>query len=218
MEHQRRPLHRHRHGRHRHRRQRQLQPGHQVRVLRPEQHHRLPRHQAIYALNAVGPIPQELQNLTRLINLDLSKNYLTGSLPSFLGNLTAMQYMTLGTNALSGSVPKELGNLVNLVSLGFGSNYLNGPLPWELGNLAKLEQFHETLVADVGENKTFVDGDVGSVLVGGGVGGAFVGVPFSPYMCIATLLVILLLFHLFLPLLVVVPVTVTCIWTFSNKV
>ncbi|ONM13883.1 hypothetical protein ZEAMMB73_Zm00001d002309 [Zea mays] len=71
----------------------------------------------IYALNAVGPIPQELQNLTRLINLDLSKNYLTGSLPSFLGNLTAMQYMTLGTNALSGSVPKELGNLVNLVSL-----------------------------------------------------------------------------------------------------
>ncbi|XP_020403534.1 probable LRR receptor-like serine/threonine-protein kinase At1g56130 isoform X3 [Zea mays] len=96
----------------------------------------------IYALNAVGPIPQELQNLTRLINLDLSKNYLTGSLPSFLGNLTAMQYMTLGTNALSGSVPKELGNLVNLVSLGFGSNYLNGPLPWELGNLAKLEQLY----------------------------------------------------------------------------
>ncbi|CAD6262294.1 unnamed protein product [Miscanthus lutarioriparius] len=96
----------------------------------------------IYALNAVGPIPQELQNLTRLTNLNLSQNYLTGPLPSFLGNLTAMQYMSLGINALSGSVPKELGNLANLVSLGFGSNYLNGSLPSELGNLAKLEQLY----------------------------------------------------------------------------
>jgi hypothetical protein len=34
-------------------------------------------------------------------------------------------------------------------------------------------------VADVGEEEPFVDGDVGSVLVGGGVGGALVGVPLS---------------------------------------
>jgi hypothetical protein len=40
---------------------------------------------------------------------------------------------------------------------------------------------HETLVADVGEEEAFVDGDVGGVLVGG-VGGALVRVPFSP-MC-----------------------------------
>jgi hypothetical protein len=32
-------------------------------------------------------------------------------------------------------------------------------------------------VADVGEEKPFVDGDVGGVLVEGGVGGALVGVP-----------------------------------------
>ena len=32
-------------------------------------------------------------------------------------------------------------------------------------------------MADVGEEKTFGDGDVGGVLVGGGVGGALVGVP-----------------------------------------
>ncbi|TVU15741.1 hypothetical protein EJB05_39279, partial [Eragrostis curvula] len=96
----------------------------------------------IYALNAVGQIPEELRNLTRLTNLDLRQNYLTGPLPSFLGELTAMQYMSLGINALSGSVPKELGNLTNLVSLGFGSNYLNGSLPSELGNLVKLEQLY----------------------------------------------------------------------------
>ncbi|KAJ1272792.1 hypothetical protein BS78_06G228600 [Paspalum vaginatum] len=96
----------------------------------------------IYGLSAVGSIPEELQNLTRLTNLNLSKNYLTGHLPSFLGKLTAMQYLSLGINALSGSVPKELGNLTNLVSLSFSSNSLNGSLPSELGNLAKLEQLY----------------------------------------------------------------------------
>jgi hypothetical protein len=73
-------------------------------------------------------------------------------------------------------------------------------------------------VADVGKAKTFVDGDVGGILVGGGVGGALVGVSFPPHVRLATLLlVILFLLHLLLPLLVVVLVTITCIWTFSDK-
>ncbi|WVZ87141.1 LOW QUALITY PROTEIN: hypothetical protein U9M48_033828 [Paspalum notatum var. saurae] len=96
----------------------------------------------IYALSVVGPIPEELQNLTLLTNLNLGQNYLTGPLPSFLGKLTAMQYLNLNINALSGSVPKELGNLTNLISLSFSSNYLNGSLPSELGNLDKLEQLY----------------------------------------------------------------------------
>jgi hypothetical protein len=72
---------------------------------------------------------------------------------------------------------------------------------------------HETFVADVGEEKTFVDGDVGGVLVGGGVGGALIGVPFPSYVRLATILlvVVFLLLHLLLPFLVVVPVTITCI-------
>jgi hypothetical protein len=78
---------------------------------------------------------------------------------------------------------------------------------------------HETFMADIGEEKTFVDGDVGGVLVGRGVGGALVGVLFPSYVRLATLLVVvLLILHLLLPFLVVVPVTITCIWTFSNIV
>jgi hypothetical protein len=74
---------------------------------------------------------------------------------------------------------------------------------------------HEVFVADVGEEKTFVDGDVGSVLVGG----ALVGVSFPRHVRLATflLVVVYFLFHLLLPFLVVVPVTITCIWTFSDK-
>jgi hypothetical protein len=74
---------------------------------------------------------------------------------------------------------------------------------------------HETLVANVGEEEAFVDGDVGGVLVGG-VGGALIGVSFPTYVGIAALLVVSLL--LLLPFLVVVPVTSTRNRTFSNKV
>jgi hypothetical protein len=69
---------------------------------------------------------------------------------------------------------------------------------------------HDAFMADVGEEKAFVDDDVSGVLVRGGVGGALIGVPFSPHVCLATLLLVVISFLL--------HVTVTCIWTFSNKV
>jgi hypothetical protein len=80
---------------------------------------------------------------------------------------------------------------------------------------------HETLVADVGEEEAFVDGDVDGILVGGGVGGALigggVGVPFPAYVRIAALLLVVFLLFLLLPLLVYVPVTFTRNWTFSYE-
>jgi hypothetical protein len=48
-------------------------------------------------------------------------------------------------------------------------------------------------VADVGEEKAFVDGDVGGVLVGGGVGGALVRVSLATYVGVATLLLVVFL-------------------------
>jgi hypothetical protein len=63
-------------------------------------------------------------------------------------------------------------------------------------------------VADVGEEEALGDGDVGGVLVGGGVGGALVGVPLTAHMgIVAPLLVVPLLFSS-LALLVVAPVTI----------
>jgi hypothetical protein len=41
-------------------------------------------------------------------------------------------------------------------------------------------------VADVGEEETLGDGDVGGILVGGGVGGALVGVSFPTHVGIVT--------------------------------
>jgi hypothetical protein len=72
-------------------------------------------------------------------------------------------------------------------------------------------------MADVGEEKSLVDGDVSGVLVGG-VGGAIVGIPFPPHVRLSALLLVVSLLLLLLPLLVFIPVTFTRIWTFSNKV
>jgi hypothetical protein len=76
---------------------------------------------------------------------------------------------------------------------------------------------HEALVADVGEEKAFVDGDVGGILVREGVGGALVGVPFPTHVGIAALLLVVPLLFSLLPLLVFAPVTITRHWIFCNK-
>jgi hypothetical protein len=68
---------------------------------------------------------------------------------------------------------------------------------------------HETLVADIGEDESLVDDDVGGVLVRGGVDGALVRVSFPTYVGIAALLLVVPLLLLLLPLLVFVPITFT---------
>jgi hypothetical protein len=64
-------------------------------------------------------------------------------------------------------------------------------------------------VADIGEEKAFGDGDVGGVLVGGGVGGALIGVPFPTHVGITALLLVVSLLFPPLSLLVIAPVTIT---------
>ena len=63
---------------------------------------------------------------------------------------------------------------------------------------------HEALVVDVGEEEALVDGDVGGILVVGGVSGALIRVPFPTHVGIAALLLVIsLLILLLLPFLVV---------------
>jgi hypothetical protein len=56
-------------------------------------------------------------------------------------------------------------------------------------------------VADVGEEEALGDGDVGGVLVGGGIGGALLEVPLAAHMGIAALFLWYLFFSLLLPFL-----------------
>ncbi|KAJ1288757.1 hypothetical protein BS78_02G112500 [Paspalum vaginatum] len=96
----------------------------------------------VYALNVVGEVPSELQNLTYLKYLNLDQNFLSGRIPSFIGQFSAMQHLSMGFNPFSGPLPQELGNLTNLNLLGISLDNFTGGLPEALGNLSKLQQMY----------------------------------------------------------------------------
>ena len=85
-----------------------------------------------------GAIPPELGNLASLTTLSLYGNGLSREIPSELGNLTNLTHLNLPGNGLSGPIPPELGNLTNLTGLYLDTNQLSGSIPPELGNLANL--------------------------------------------------------------------------------
>ncbi|CAI0464199.1 unnamed protein product [Linum tenue] len=87
-----------------------------------------------------GTIPRWLGNMTSLVDLELSGNYLTGGIPVQLGQLKNLQSLELYYNyELSGSIPEELGNLTELVDLDMSVNKLTGNLPASICRLPKLQ-------------------------------------------------------------------------------
>jgi Leucine-rich repeat (LRR) protein len=76
-------------------------------------------------------------NATRVTNVGLQTNNLTGPFLDDICNLTALNYLNLWGNQLSGSIPSCIGNLTQLTYLDFSWNLLTGPLP-PVGNLIYL--------------------------------------------------------------------------------
>ncbi|PHT49609.1 hypothetical protein CQW23_09356 [Capsicum baccatum] len=88
--------------------------------------------------NLVGWIPSTIGNLRKLHHFDLTNNKLTGfpqQLATCLGNITSLREIHLGSNKLSSNIPPSLGNLQDLVVLDLSSNKMVGFLPPEIGNL-----------------------------------------------------------------------------------
>jgi len=92
----------------------------------------------LYGNNLAGVIPQELQQLIGLLDLDLMGNQLAGSIPAALGNLPALSVLHLNNNQLNGTIPPELGSLTTLLRIQLGSNSFSGTIPAEFGNLVNL--------------------------------------------------------------------------------
>lgn len=85
-----------------------------------------------------GPLPKSMQNLTRLVYLDLSVNQLTGSIPSFQlsKNLVSVNFYQ---NNLTGEIPSHWEGLNRLEFLNLGYNSLSGNLPESLLTLTSLQ-------------------------------------------------------------------------------
>ncbi|GER53964.1 receptor-like protein kinase [Striga asiatica] len=89
--------------------------------------------------NLTGPLPEAFVNLTHLVEIDLTRNYINGSIPAIFGQLRLTSLSLLG-NRLSGPIPAEIGNIATLESLVLEDNLLEGNLPASLGNLRNLNR------------------------------------------------------------------------------
>ena len=75
---------------------------------------------------------------TRVTELILSSESLTGSIPSDIGNLWGLTGLDLGSNDLTGTLPNEMGNLSNLEFLNLSNSDLDGSIPARFSDLSKL--------------------------------------------------------------------------------
>ena len=90
-----------------------------------------------------GPLPEEIGQLTQLVNLNISKTGFSGTVPESIKNLDALKNFMAFTTKLSGNAPDfwdELASL-ELVQL-YDIPTMGGPLPESFGRCTKLKNIY----------------------------------------------------------------------------
>ncbi|KAK2431459.1 hypothetical protein P8452_44639 [Trifolium repens] len=84
--------------------------------------------------------PQEITNTnsSKLGEMNLSNNRLSGSLPSSIGNFPNLQILLLHGNRFSGEIPQDIGKLKNILRLDMSFNNFSGEIPIEIGECSLL--------------------------------------------------------------------------------
>ncbi|KAL1216109.1 putative LRR receptor-like serine/threonine-protein kinase [Cardamine amara subsp. amara] len=90
-------------------------------------------------LNLSGIFPPEFGNLTRLREIDLTRNFINGSIPSTLSQIP-LEILSVSGNRLSGAFPSQLGEITTLTLLNVEDNFFTGPVPSILGNISSLQR------------------------------------------------------------------------------
>ncbi|KAL2894857.1 Receptor protein-tyrosine kinase CEPR1 [Bienertia sinuspersici] len=85
-----------------------------------------------------GLILPSIGNMSSLVDLELSGNYLRGQIPPELARLKNLKSLMLYYNDLSGTIPEDLGNLTELTDLDMSVNKLTGRIPESICRLPKL--------------------------------------------------------------------------------
>jgi Leucine-rich repeat (LRR) protein len=87
--------------------------------------------------------------LTRLTQLKLGNNFLTGTFPESIKNLKNLTYLGLQGNQLSGNIPEIFTSFTNLITLELSRNKFSGKIPVSISslysNLRYLELGHNSL-------------------------------------------------------------------------
>ncbi|KAL3849316.1 hypothetical protein ACJIZ3_011198 [Penstemon smallii] len=96
-------------------------------------------HMRLRGLNMTGSLPVEFADLTYLLELDVGRNYLSGSIPTAFGQLRVVVLSLIG-NRLTGTIPEEIADITTLEEFVADNNLLEGNLPANLGNLRNLRR------------------------------------------------------------------------------
>jgi len=86
-----------------------------------------------------GPIPKFS---SRLREIYLGQNALTGSIPPDIGNLAKLEIFNAKSNQLNSTIPVSISNVTELQILDLSHNKLTGTIPKELSNLVRLHEIH----------------------------------------------------------------------------
>lgn len=89
--------------------------------------------------NFTGPISAQINRLSSLNTLDISRNGFSGTLPDELSTLTNLVILNVSNNAFTGTIFAGFGNLTNLRTLELYSNDLSGSVPKELCDIREEE-------------------------------------------------------------------------------
>ncbi|GLJ42025.1 hypothetical protein SUGI_0870150 [Cryptomeria japonica] len=93
-----------------------------------------------------GPIPNSLLNLTSLLHLDLSENYLSAQIPAWFENMTAhLLSLDLSWNDNLGGDISFIGqreSSLSLTSIDLSGTAMKGRIPSAVGNISCLEHLH----------------------------------------------------------------------------
>lgn len=93
------------------------------------------------SMHLVGTFPESIGKLTCLISLRLSYNLeLRVTIPSTLWGLTKLKQLYLSHNSLSGAFPSSLSNLSNQIRLAIIGTSLTGSISASMFDLTNLEQ------------------------------------------------------------------------------
>ncbi|KAK6157033.1 hypothetical protein DH2020_011281 [Rehmannia glutinosa] len=77
-------------------------------------------------------------NQTKLHQINLSNNQLSGPLPFSISSLSSLEIVLFSGNSFSGQIPPSIGELHQVVKLDFSGNVLTGEIPHEIGKCAHL--------------------------------------------------------------------------------
>lgn len=104
--------------------------------------------------NYLSQLPEAIGNCSKLVELRLNKNELSGIIPASIGKLSNLKHLFLNNNKFDGAVPSALGELKNLVELHLNNNVLEGKAEDILETIKSCDKLlniylHETFVIDV---------------------------------------------------------------------